>query len=571
MELWSTDGTAQGTRLVRDLCPGSCSGASFSLVRHEGRLYFRGTDGVHGEELWGTDGTARGTRLVRDICRGGCASRPAGLRSVGDHLFFVAEDASHTFELWSTDGTARGTVLLSDLDLPLDSLDGVAAGGMLIFAAPDPVHGTEPWCSDGTPEGTRLLADLADADLSGSFPGELMVLGRTALFFADDGEHGHDLWRSDGTAADTSRVADLQPGGIPAKRPDVRGWTALAGRVIFDFAPSVEDASLWTSDGTAAGTYRLTPEGVRSTGILSPSVPPPGSLVLFTASEGEHGAELWATDGTAAGTRRLADLLPGPDSSYPVDFVIFQGSVWFVARNPRGRVQLWRSDGTAAGTEPVGPDFWSIEHPAVHGGELWFLAWNGTGLKNLWSTDGTAGGTRLRVEMDPGRGSFHGFLMVSDGVRLYLSGHTDDGFGLWVSDGTAAGTRKISDAYPGSARDLALFGGRLYFPGSAGSPWRDDLYVTDGTEVGTHPLHAAGGQSLGPVKNLLPLGNHLLLITDRGDLWQTNGTEAGTTLVLDLSPTPLPFESLELVRAGSRAFFPGWSPETGWELWAVRE
>jgi ELWxxDGT repeat protein len=70
--LWITDGTAAGTRLVRgglDIGYGS-----LGLVQYEppgisfgAGLLFQADDGRTGFELWSSDGTSNGTRVVRDI------------------------------------------------------------------------------------------------------------------------------------------------------------------------------------------------------------------------------------------------------------------------------------------------------------------------------------------------------------------------------------------------------------------------------------------------------------------------------------------------------------------------
>src|SRR6476660_3378988 len=69
-ELWRTDGTAAGTELFSDLCPGACCSAPNTLVALSGRLFFTADDGVHGREPWVSDGTRAGTHLLADVCPG---------------------------------------------------------------------------------------------------------------------------------------------------------------------------------------------------------------------------------------------------------------------------------------------------------------------------------------------------------------------------------------------------------------------------------------------------------------------------------------------------------------------
>ena len=51
-ELWSTDGTPEGTGLVADLSPGPTGSAPEWLVAADGYLYFTADDGVNGRQLW---------------------------------------------------------------------------------------------------------------------------------------------------------------------------------------------------------------------------------------------------------------------------------------------------------------------------------------------------------------------------------------------------------------------------------------------------------------------------------------------------------------------------------------
>ena len=99
-ELWRTDGTRAGSRIVADVSPGASSSSPAELTAAGGLLYFTANDGEHGRELWVTDGTEAGTRMVADLAAGPGSSSPMELTVAGDHLFFNADDGFTGRELW---------------------------------------------------------------------------------------------------------------------------------------------------------------------------------------------------------------------------------------------------------------------------------------------------------------------------------------------------------------------------------------------------------------------------------------------------------------------------------------
>ncbi len=98
LRLLVSDGTSPGTDLgarVEDLLPGSIEMASAG-----GRVYLTADAPDLGRELWVSDGTVPGTRLVADLHPGRESSHPQQLAAAADRLFFVADDGLRGAELY---------------------------------------------------------------------------------------------------------------------------------------------------------------------------------------------------------------------------------------------------------------------------------------------------------------------------------------------------------------------------------------------------------------------------------------------------------------------------------------
>jgi ELWxxDGT repeat protein len=119
-ELWSYSLNSATDHLVKDINPGA-SNSSFpdQLIAFHDRLYFSASDGVHGEELWVSDGTEEGTYMLRNINEEPAEvpyhSYPGKFFVTEDLLYFMANDGVHGAELWQTDGTSDGTVMTADI------------------------------------------------------------------------------------------------------------------------------------------------------------------------------------------------------------------------------------------------------------------------------------------------------------------------------------------------------------------------------------------------------------------------------------------------------------------------
>jgi ELWxxDGT repeat protein len=130
-------------------------------------LYFEGRDNIHGRELWKSDGTAEGTILVKDIVPGIGESRPGNypgyFLASGTIIYFGAIDSTYGLELWRSDGTESGTLLVKDINPGRADSHiwwATIVGDSLYFSVNDGTHGVELWKSNGTESSTMMVKDI---------------------------------------------------------------------------------------------------------------------------------------------------------------------------------------------------------------------------------------------------------------------------------------------------------------------------------------------------------------------------------------------------------------------------
>ena len=471
-ELWKSDGSVAGTIQVKDIRPGLAGSQyptnSVALINHLGTLYFAADDEVHGSELWRSDGTPQGTTLIKDLktdslnsirsnnpffnlggeliftasngyddveiwksngtpagtvrvsnIRNGVrndsySTRESGLNGfteMNGALYFRAIDVANDWELWRTNGTTASTFRVKDINSTSTSYRGssdpqelVNVNGTLFFTADDGLHGRELWKSNGTPAGTVLVKDIAVGEILGSFPRQFKTSYLTALtnvngvlfFIADDGVSGLELWRSDGTTAGTYQVKDLQPdGGIIGigNRYDFRMYSV--GSTAFFWATLGLSSGLWKSDGTAGGTQFVTDVYLRP--YTSPVHDRFGHL-YFAGYSSNDGASLFRIDRANGAVSLLVDPEPNVVDfgwSSLTDLTFVGDAIYFVFTSAFGTPELWKSDGTLAGTIKVSlpVKLSSIPRQASSVDTLYFNAQRGSYQSELWQTDGTIEGT----------------------------------------------------------------------------------------------------------------------------------------------------------------------------------
>ena len=128
---------------------------------------------------------------------------------------------------------------------------------------------------------------------------------------------------------------------------------------------------------------------------------------------------------------------------------------------------------------------------------------------------------------------------------------------LWVTDGTALGTHLVASFGASAIQNLTTIGARVFFGLSDGTHG-EELWTSDGTAAGTMMVKDIfpGSTSSFPAF-LTSASGALYFEADDGshgdELWKSNGTAAGTVMVADIfagSGGSFPFLSDERRRRG---------------------
>lgn len=657
-ELWRSDGTEAGTHQVKDVGPGVQGSEPQHLTNVGGTLYFNANDGVNGKQLWKSDGTEAGTALVHVIETSGSDPGPIDLTEMNGVLFF-----SSARYLWRSDGTAEGTFQLrTDEPVPrliylaapvaglnqtfanfdnLVNLNGTlyfsaqggietllwrtdgsangaslvvnppsfgpsaftrveslrAAGGKLYFAGHSSHHGTEPWISDGTTAGTRLLKDVTGVD-SSSGVGNLISVDDKLLFTAYTGEswtpYPRGWWTTDGDVPGTTNYAPL------ARNFNAFSIIGSAGGLIyFKFtSASEEDWDLWRTDGTAAGTFRvkdIRPGLASAFGDGFADAAEVNGILYFRANDGVHGSEIWRTDGTEAGTYLLADVNPGTANSAASGektLTNVGGTLYFSATDGVSFASVWKSDGTSEGTALVRTfDGVAPKNLVNVSGLLYFSAGHEASGNELWTSDGTENGTVLVKDIKPtgdgiSRTSLPQFTNVA-GTLYFIANDGASGYELWKSDGTEAGTLLVRDirfaggsslVVHSSDNSFTAVGSTLYFYANDGVHGIE-LWKSDGTGAGTSLVEdirlGSSASYTGPLTKPVNVGGILYFSANDGlngvELWRSDGTETGATMVRNLnkSSSSASADPTLLTNVNGRLYFTANDGTHGTELWVL--
>ncbi len=361
-QIWVTDGTAAGTQLLGATGPAN-SNANLPFAAALGTsLYFTGYDAAAATHLYVTDGTAAGTQAVT-VTGGEIAGgfNPTYLGTFENAVWLTGRSAAGDLGLWKVQGTMATQVVaqISPGSIVGDVNGTIYSAGYAPLGASNQIlyridNGTTGTALTSLPNvknpvdlvglGTKLFFHGDDASFNGIFcydtilgtvteltnaggtkptnPTHLTAFGNYVYF-----ESGSALWRTDGTTAGTSTVT--LPGVLFmfTGLSDIYGaYPMLGGKMLLEVLDSSAKYSLVLTDGTAAGTTKLTLPAGGPSGLTPLNLSSNGSEAVFTGYDGTNrdvyhidGTTLAVTKITPAGMATTGALTPVLEAAFTVE------------------------------------------------------------------------------------------------------------------------------------------------------------------------------------------------------------------------------------------------------------
>jgi ELWxxDGT repeat protein len=572
-ELWRTDGTAEGTILVKDLWEGPESGLRYSeMYCLDNQLVFRGfgitkSDGTEAGTVQLTSGFTNGLvpfegkiafkddyklyiatldqqnvtpAPVYDFGQGANETTSITIMASDHHVFVELSRYSTTLgkitsnELWAYDGTSTTKLKSLSIEDPIFLLATVDDN--VVFSMYDGVSKRETWVSDGTVGGTQLLnADLSlsrYSSLAAVSVNDKVLLGGNST-----------TWLTDGTPGGTTKIVDL---------------FSVADAKIFNNKIYLLGSG---NDGTKSGSFikRVDMNFAGAVNITSATdtyttfSDVAGNKLFFNHDNEEDGNELYYID-ASENVGMLKEINPGPNGSYPRYGSTVGNKMMFLADDGVHGFEMWKTDGTEDGTSLIKDVAGNTRGSSIaniyrYNDKLYFHAVNNenANVRYTWESDGTEVGTKKVNNVLNDYLIFapvkHYIVSLSNQSQ-FLKTDLNTGTSSVLANIPSSGGGGVTPAYSASVGDDVYF----YFS----SPLTDNGDDT-GIEIWkanpetnqlSQPKNIAPDRKSSNVSNGIKgaaLGNKLIFSADETEdddrePWVTDGTGSGTFKLKDIVP-----------------------------------
>lgn len=333
---------------------------------------------------------------------------------------------------------------------------------------------------------------------------------------------------------------------------------------IHDLAPDV----IVRTDGSVQGTVAVAAvENAYGTRYLATV----NGKILFRFDIDEYGTELGVSDGTIASSVLLKDIIPGSESSDPKTIGVIGETLYFSAKNASGGLEIWKTDGTEEGTtlikEVVGPNEYGYidarrQDIWVNNNFLFFTFYNRQTGSELWRIDGATDDIRMLKDIIPGSNSgIYSYDLIDENRvvigtnTLFVASMGSDSRAIYVTDGTEQGTHNVFDSSANiiNTTTPVLFKNKAYFI-AENSAKEKFLYQSDGTISGTIKLFPCSAGRIYSLLDKLFFASQSIS-ADTIELSVSDGTEANTKQLISVPTSSTSLYSFKSYKIDNKVYF----------------
>jgi ELWxxDGT repeat protein len=396
-------------------------------------------------------------------------------------------------------------------------------------------------------------------------------------YFADNNQHP---WFSDGTLSGTLALDTASTNNSADK-------FFLAGNSVYFPYNSSGNAGLWKTNNTPSGTSLVKQIDVGFTPHERTAF---NNNLVFTASDGSSASyEPWLTDGTTPGTHMIANVQATVNyGSGAVNYAVVNSKVVYFTCDywtcGTGSYRVWAYDGNSNVRIDGGFAISGINAAPVKlfsvGTTSYFGTTDGSGNNIIYQTDGNTFSYTTSIPKING--------LVTNGTNIFTAGFDiSTGWQLYKMDMNFTNLTmvKIIDPVPNSGQTilgLTVMNNKVYFFAND-SIHGMELWQSDGTAAGTtlvkdilpgksssYPIYAFSNI---PVMSVMcnKLWFNATDSVHGQELWVSDGTTSGTQMVADFCQGTCSSEIQEAAMSNGRFFFVAHDSLYNYKLYKIDE
>ncbi|PQJ80008.1 T9SS type A sorting domain-containing protein [Polaribacter porphyrae] len=399
--------TAQVTKLKEINDSGTSSSSPANLFVFDGKLYFAADDSSGsnspgnadlGKELWVTDGTENGTVLLKDLRTGSSSSSPAFFFEYKGKMYFSANETGAGNVLFSSDGTAANTTATGDGFI----FNSILFNDIIYYINTSDSNGLYQF--DGT-TAMRVAGTGAENILGANYT---LFNGKFYLYMSLTSDNtnsltdqtaaqnnvGLELYSFDPGTGNFQLIKDINPGATlesgsnptdyDPNNSGISNFTVIGNELYFEAMDK-----LWKTDGTENGTVAIAAadilKGTRELFAFDGKILFEGDVA--DDSNGDSGGDnLFVYNPTTDALTNITNFTGNSQNHDPSDYAIYDGYVYYrgeEATTTSGH--LYRTDGVT--TQLITNTIKDIDEVVVYNNKLYFEGDDGTTGNELYTLD----------------------------------------------------------------------------------------------------------------------------------------------------------------------------------------